>query len=93
MRLQVYRPRYEEAASPELLQEGWEVKEVVEALDVLTKSNGQWSGDYEEFGYVVKQSSLRGRRRALNAATLAEVTELVRESPSPFHWRVISTLP
>jgi len=55
MRLQVYRPRYEEAASPELLQEGWEVKEVVEALDVLTKSNGQWSGNYEEFGNVVKQ--------------------------------------
>ena len=61
-----------------LLQEGWDVKEVVEALNVSMKSMARWSGNY---GHVVKQSSLRGRRYALNAAALADVTDLICDSP------------
>jgi transposase len=68
----------------QLLQEGWEMDEIVNALDVSPKSIGWWSGNYEAFGHVKKPSALQGRRHALNAAALANVTELIRESP--FFW-------
>jgi hypothetical protein len=46
----------------------------VEGLDVSAKSIGHWS---DNFGHVERPPSLQGRPRALNAAALADVNELV----------------
>jgi len=45
----------------QLLEEGWEVSEIADALGVSTKSIPRWNGNYEVHGHVNPPSALRGR--------------------------------
>jgi transposase len=67
-----------------MLQQGWEVDDIIEALDVSRKSIGRWEDNFERYGTVSQRSSLRGRPRALGAAAIEDIGDLIREAPSLF---------
>jgi len=67
-----------------MLQEGWEVTDIVDALDVSSKSIGRWEDNLAKYGTVSQHSNLRGRPRALNAAAIEDISDLILEAPSLF---------
>ena len=78
----------------ELLEDGWEMDEVTEALGGSDHSINRSVDNYEEFGQVEKLFVLHGRPRLLNAAILDDLHELIHENPSHFldeigEWLVI----
>ncbi|KAF9241396.1 hypothetical protein BU15DRAFT_44929 [Melanogaster broomeanus] len=66
----------------ELLEIGWEVDEVTEALGMSSRSINRWADNYEEHGRVDPPSVLRGRPRLLNTAVLTDLHALIHETPS-----------
>jgi len=68
----------------QLLSDGWDMEDIVDALGVSPKSVDRWLDKYETHGRVDPPSVLRGRRRALNPAILEELQQLIRECPSLF---------
>ncbi|KIK79419.1 hypothetical protein PAXRUDRAFT_161350 [Paxillus rubicundulus Ve08.2h10] len=50
----------------ELLEQGCEMEQVIEALDVSTRSINCWAHNYEQHGRVNPPSVLRGRPAHLN---------------------------
>lgn len=65
-----------------MLQEGWDMEEIVQALAVSAKSIGRWADNYTEQDRVDPPSVLRGRPRILNTKVLDELTDLIKEMPS-----------
>jgi transposase len=65
-----------------LLQDGWEMEEVVTALGVSDRSIQHWLNNYEQEGQVDPPRVLRGRRRLLSTAAITDLFNLVAESPS-----------
>jgi transposase len=68
----------------ELLQEGWEMEEVVEVLNVSAKSIGCWSDNLNVHGCVDPPSVRRGRPQILTAAMTEDLPALIQESPFLF---------
>ena len=64
-----------------LLQDGWEMEEVVTALGVSDHSIQRWLNNYEQEGQVDPPRVLCGRHRLLNTAAIADLLDLVAESP------------
>ncbi|KAH7918110.1 hypothetical protein BV22DRAFT_1108445 [Leucogyrophana mollusca] len=67
-----------------LLGDGWEMDEIADALGISEKSIGRWEDKMLQEGRVDTPSILHGRRRLLNATAIAELQELIKESPSLF---------
>lgn len=65
-----------------LLEDGWDIAEVVEALGVSAKSIGRWQDNYETEGHVMPRYPVRGRRRILTSSIMQEIHELYKEDPS-----------
>jgi len=51
-----------------LLQDRWEMEEIVDALGVSSKSIGQWIDNYEQHGHVKHPMVFQGHPCTLNAA-------------------------
>jgi len=68
----------------QLLREGWELEDVTDALGVSSKSIGRWSTNFETHGRVDPPAVLRGRPRLLNAEAIADLQELIQETPELF---------
>ena len=68
----------------QMLDEGWDVGEIVDALSVSKDSILRWQDKYDTYGCVNPSPVLQGRRRLLNAAAIEDLHELIRESPSLF---------
>jgi transposase len=68
----------------QLIDEGWEMAEVAEVLNVSSKSIRRWGHHYETHGRVDPPSALRGRPRLMNAKAIEDLLELIRETPSLF---------
>jgi transposase len=66
----------------QLIDEGWEMAEVAEVLNVSSKSIRRWDHHYETHGRVDPPSALRGRPRIMNAKAIEDLHELIRETPS-----------
>ena len=66
----------------QMLVEGWDANEVVEAWSVSKDSIWRWQDKYDTYGCVNPSPVLQGRRRLLNAATVEDLHELFQESPS-----------
>ncbi|KAF9242508.1 hypothetical protein BU15DRAFT_86728 [Melanogaster broomeanus] len=73
----------------ELLEMGWEMDEVTDALGMSSRSVNRWADNYEEHGRVDPPSVLRGRPRLLNAAILTDLHGLVHETPSLLRLKVL----
>jgi transposase len=68
----------------QLIDEGWEMAEVAEVLNVSSKSIRRWDHHYETHGRVDPPSALRGRPRLMNAKAIEDLLELIHETPSLF---------
>jgi transposase len=68
----------------QMLDEGWEVEEIVNALGVSSDSIERWQDNYITHGRVDPPWVLQGRRRLLNAAAIEDLHDLIQESPSLF---------
>jgi len=60
------------------------MKEIVDTLGVSSKSIGRWINNYEQQGHVECPTIFQGRPRTLNTAAMADLQELIAESPSLF---------
>src|SRR5882762_553533 len=67
-----------------LLQDGWEMEEIVDVLGVSSKSIGRWINNYEQHGHVEHPMVFQGRPRALNAAAMVDLQELITQLPALF---------
>ena len=67
-----------------LLQSGWEMADIVEALGVSKRSIARWDDNFDEYGRTNPRSVLQGRPRILNATVMAEIYDLIQETPSLF---------
>jgi len=67
-----------------LLQQGWEMDKVVEALNISQRSIERWANNFDEYGCANQPGGLQGRPRTLNATVMAELDDLIRETPSLF---------
>ena len=67
-----------------LLQDGWDMKEIVDTLGVSSKSIGRWIDNYKQQGHVECPTIFQARLHTLNAAAMADLQELIAESPSLF---------
>jgi transposase len=65
-----------------LLEKGWTMERVVEALGVSSRSVSRWEENYEQHGSVSHPSVLRGRRRLLTRQMTEELDQLLTECPS-----------
>jgi transposase len=68
----------------QMLDEGWDVGEIVDALSVSKDSILRWQDKYDTYSCVNPSPVLQGRRRRLNAAAIEDLHELIQESPSLF---------
>ena len=68
----------------QLLEEGWELSKIADALGVSTKSIPRWHKNYNTHGRVDPPSALRGRRRTLTGDVIGELCKLIQESPELF---------
>jgi transposase len=68
----------------QLLNEGWDVGQIINALSVSSDSIQRWQDNYETYGCVNPLSVLQGCHRLLNTATIMDLHELIQESPSLF---------
>ena len=68
----------------QMLDEGWDVCDITDALTVSPDSIWHWQGKYNIHGCVNPPSILQGHRRLLNAAAIEDLLELIQESPSLF---------
>lgn len=68
----------------QLIGEGWEMEEVADVLGVSSKSIERWADNYNVLGQVNRLSVLRGRPRLLNADAVADLHQLILETPSLF---------
>jgi transposase len=68
----------------QMLDEGWDVDEIVDALHVSSESIGRWQDNYDTHGRVDPHSVLQGHRRLLNATAIEDLHDLIQESPSLF---------
>ena len=67
-----------------LLQQGWEMDKVVEALNISQRSIERWANNFDEYGCVNQPGGLQGRPHTLNATVMAELDDLIWETPSLF---------
>ncbi|KAF9066037.1 hypothetical protein BDP27DRAFT_1365899 [Rhodocollybia butyracea] len=65
-----------------LLEDGWDITAVVEALGVSAKSIDRWQDNYETKGHVMPRYPVQGRRRILTSSIMHETHELYKEDPS-----------
>lgn len=63
-----------------LLEEGWDVHAVCEAMGVSAKSVERWENNYYTEGCVNRTSSLRGRRRLLTGQMANDLQQLIDEN-------------
>ncbi|KAF8237323.1 hypothetical protein L208DRAFT_1248492 [Tricholoma matsutake] len=68
----------------QLFDEGWEMAEVVEVLNVSSKSIRPWDHHYETHGCIDPLSALRGQPQIMNAKAIEDLHELICETPSLF---------
>ncbi|KAG7096475.1 hypothetical protein E1B28_003906 [Marasmius oreades] len=67
-----------------LLEEGWGLDAVLDALGVSDDSVRRWRRNEEEYGSVRSPVLPQGRPRILGTAVSIELDQLVRETPSIF---------
>ena len=65
----------------QLLENGYEMDEIANLLDMSSKSIERWQDNYETHGHVNPPTFLRGRRPILSINVLEELHELILESP------------
>lgn len=65
-----------------LLEDGWDLDEVVEVLGVSKRSIRRWAQNYKQAGRVDPSKIQRGRHRLLNSSIMQELQELIAEAPS-----------
>ena len=65
-----------------LLQDGWDIEEIVEVLGISRRSISRWSCNKERTGHVFTPSIHRGRQRLLNAAAIDDLGDLINETLS-----------
>ncbi|GLB45622.1 putative DDE superfamily endonuclease [Lyophyllum shimeji] len=68
----------------QLLDSGWEIEDIADALGVSTKSIGCWAHNYETHRRIDPPSVLQGRPRLLGPKAVEDLQELIQESPSFF---------
>ena len=66
----------------ELLDQGWEVSDIVDALGMSSKSITRWEDNYETFGDVAPPSGLRGHPHILTMLMTGDLCQMISESPS-----------
>src|SRR5882762_8585458 len=76
----------------ELLQCGWDVDVVVEALGVSKKSICRWVLNLEQQGSVEASRPFQGRPRTLRAEIVAELVELIHQNPTLYLDEIIEWL-
>lgn len=65
----------------QLLEEGWEMSKIADALGVSNKCIPRWHNNYMVHGRVDPPSALRGRHRILTGEVIEELRKLMQESP------------
>jgi transposase len=66
----------------ELLDQGWEVSDIVDALGVLSNSITRCEDNYETFGDVAPPSGLRGHPCILTMLMTDDLRQMISKSPS-----------
>lgn len=69
------------ARALELLCDGWDIGDVVDALGMSQRSVERWQTNWELFGEATPKTTKRGRPRILDQVMLANLRELIREHP------------
>jgi transposase len=67
-----------------LLDEGWDIGQIINALSVTSDIIRQWQDNYKTYGCVNPSSVLQGHHRLLNTATIMDLHKFIQESPSLF---------
>ena len=68
----------------QMLDKGWDVDEIVDALSLSKDSILWWQDKYDTYGCVNPSPVLQGRWWLLNAAAIEDLHKLIWESPSLF---------
>src|ERR1700728_3294428 len=63
----------------ELLDQGWEVGDIVDALGVSSNSITRWEDNYETFGDVAPPSGLQGGPRVLTTLMTDDLRQMISE--------------
>jgi hypothetical protein len=61
----------------QLLDEGWDVGQIINALLVSSDSIQRWQDNYETYGCVNPSSVLQGCHRLLNTAAIIDLHKLI----------------
>jgi len=65
----------------QLIAEGWDLDDVIQAMGVSRRSINRWTDNYETFGSVKPPLDVTGRPRLLNPAAVEGLSDLLAESP------------
>lgn len=65
-----------------LLEQGWEIERIVDALGVSAKSIGRWEENYAIHGCVTPSKPIKGRPKLLTANMIDDIQQLLREDPT-----------
>ncbi len=76
----------------ELLRDGWDLDDVVEALGVHPRSIGRWLDNHEQYGSVIPTKYPQGRPRRLSTLISQELSLLIQQSPSLFLDEIVEWL-
>ena len=68
----------------QMLDEGWDVDGIVDALHVSSESIGQWQDNYITHRCVNPHSVLQGHQWLLNGTAIEDLHNLIQKSPSLF---------
>ena len=68
----------------QLIDEGWEMQDVMDILSVASKSIRQWADNYDTHGCVNPPSVLSGCPCLLNSKAISDLQELICETPTLF---------
>jgi transposase len=68
----------------QLLQDGWDLDDIVDALGMSGRSISRWSRNLKLTGHISSPWVQRGRLRLLNAAAIDDLCGLISETPSLF---------
>ena len=65
-----------------LLERGWDIERITDALGVSAKSIERWNENYEVHGCVCPPKLIIGRPRLLSADMIDDIQQLLQEDPS-----------
>lgn len=65
----------------QLMAEGWDLEQVIDAIRVSRCSINRWADNYETFGSIKPPAVITGWPRLLNPAALEGLSDLLAETP------------